>query len=156
MNKLRQNPIVDDEMKIFKYRNATEIFELIVAFENCTLPPEKWNHAAYLTIVFWYVYLNPLPEARRLIRDGLRRYIFEHSVNTKVSETKYKVLTPLLVRKVNDYLKQNEGTDFFVNLANEFFLCIRDEKSRKDTSKEMFYAANSKRARSNKYEFISN
>jgi hypothetical protein len=156
MNKLRQNLITDDDAKIFKYRNATEIFELVVAFENCTLPFEKWTDTAYLTVVFWYVYMNPLPEARRLIRDSLRRYIFEHNVDTKASETEYKVLTPLFVKKVNDYLKQNRKTDFFVNLANGFFLCMRDEKTSEDTSKEMFYVADSKRMRSNKYEFIGN
>jgi hypothetical protein len=156
MNNIRQNLITDDAVKTFKYRNSTEIFELIVAFENCTLPLEKWTHISYLTIVFWYVYMNPLPEARRLIRDGLRRYIFEHNITTTISGTKYKVLTPLLVRKVNNYLKQNKGTDFFVNLANEFFLGIKGEKTREDTSKELFYVANSKRAGSNKYKFISN
>lgn len=156
MNKLRQNIITGNEVKIFKYRNASEIFELVIAFENCTLPLEKWNYAAYLTIIFWYVYMNPVPEARRLIRDNLRRYFFEHHVKTTNSETEYKLLTPLFVRKVNDYLKQNRGTNFFVNLANEFFLSVRDEKPKEDNSKEMFYAARSKRARSNKYEFVSN
>ena len=146
----------NDGEKIVSYLNSSEIFALIVAFENCTLPREEWTRSTYLTVVFWYLYMNSLPEARRLIRDGIRRYNFEHNIITEAYSTIHETLVPMLVREVNDYLKHNRGANSFVNLANGLFRHIADNKERENNPKQMFYAVNSIPARSNKYEFISN
>ncbi len=137
MTKTLQNRIADDATRVFSYRNSSEVFELIVAFENCTLPPEKWTRAAFLTVIFWYVYMNPLPEARRLIRDGLRRYIFEHC-GTATGGSEYRVSTLFTVRKASDYLNPNKGKDFFVELVNRFLLGLSDEEAAPKPRKKRF------------------
>jgi len=63
-----------------QYRKSAEIVELVNAFEDCTLPPEKSTHEVYLTIIFWHLFFNSLAEAKSLIRSGLRRYRFERNI----------------------------------------------------------------------------
>jgi hypothetical protein len=46
MNYLQQN-LNDENTKMFApYLNSGEIFEVMVAFEDCTLPREKWTPSA--------------------------------------------------------------------------------------------------------------
>lgn len=156
MSYYRQKLNSDNAKMLSAYQNSGEIFELIVAFENCTLARERWTAATYLTVVFWYVYMNPLPEARRLINNGIRRYNFEHNIITKTNSKDNEILILLLVRAVNEYLKQNRGAVSFVDLVNGLFRHFADEKQRENDRKQKFHIANSKRVRSNKYEFSSN
>lgn len=50
------------------------IRDLVRAFETCTLPRERWNHAAHLTVALWYLKHYGRPEATRLMREGIQRY----------------------------------------------------------------------------------
>jgi len=58
MNKIRPNLIADDTVKFTEYRNSTEVFELIVAFENCTLPLSDKR-------IYWFATLNA-PEGKMI------------------------------------------------------------------------------------------
>lgn len=154
MNYYRQDLFNDRAEEFYIYQSSGEIFELIVAFENCTLPRERWTYSAYLTIVFWYLYMNPAAEAHRLICAGIRRYNFEHNIITTPSGTDCEIFKlKEEMRAVNDYLKQHKEADSFVNLANGLFRYLSDVKKGENTPKQSFDIANSKRAGSNKYEF---
>lgn len=107
---------------IVGYGDFSEIFALIVGFENCTLPPEKWTQNARMTVVFWYMSMNPLLTARRLIRDGIRRYHFEHS---SIAGLNKNADTETFVRRqfrvVQYYLKHANKSDSFVDRTNGLF-----------------------------------
>jgi hypothetical protein len=100
------------------YRNSTEILKLVAAFERCTLPLAQWNHETYLTVAFCYVYLNPLPEAGRLMGESILRYGFENNLNlyrqTDVGEREMSAL----LEEMNDYVKRYKAFLSFVALAN--------------------------------------
>lgn len=101
-----------------KYRHSGEILSLTVAFEDCTLPLSKWNQTTFLTIVFWYLYLNPLVEAERLMSNSLRRFQFENGLNLMQPASLGKVKTSSLFQIINDFIKIHKADKSFVELAN--------------------------------------
>ena len=51
-----------------------DVTELLQAFEECTLPREKWTHRAHLWVALWYLRHFPREEATKRIRTGIQRY----------------------------------------------------------------------------------
>jgi hypothetical protein len=111
-----------------RYRNSSEIFAVITSFENCTLPPANWTPEAFLTVVFWYLYMNPLREARRVIRDGVRRYNFEHNIEA-TDKKNYETAGNFSILKVNKYLKQSRDPKLFVNYVNQMLEHLAAERN---------------------------
>lgn len=48
--------------------------ELLVAFENCTLPYEQWTHRAHVRVAYLYVHRCDLVSATDRIRTGVQAY----------------------------------------------------------------------------------
>lgn len=119
-----------DTEKTIGYQNSSEIFTLIASFENGTLPRESWTQTAYMTVVFWYLYMNPLPEACRLIRDGVRRYNFENNIVTNLKS--HEILASVSVRRVSDYLKQPNYAESFVSLTNGMLRAVMTGEKRRE------------------------
>ena len=46
----------------------------VAAFEDCSLPCQRWNHRAHLTVGLWYVKHHPPAGALNLVRSGIQRY----------------------------------------------------------------------------------
>ena len=101
-----------------KYRQSAEILSLIEAFEHCTLPLSKWTQETYLTIAFWYLYLNSLTEAERLMSESIGRYRFENGLNLMQPGSHGKAKMPSLFLTINDLIKIHKGEKSFVELAN--------------------------------------
>lgn len=101
-----------------KFRQSAEVLSLIEAFENCTLPLSKWNRETYLTLVFWYLYLNPFVEAEQLMQRSLKRYQFENGLNLMQPASLGKIRSPHLFQTINSFIKIHKGEKTFVELAN--------------------------------------
>ncbi|KAF0300356.1 Flavin reductase [Amphibalanus amphitrite] len=68
------------------------------AFERQTLPFEDWTHEAHIRMAWNYLRQHPLPEAERLIKQGIQRY---NTVNkTRVSRGYHETVTCCFVRLV--------------------------------------------------------
>jgi len=104
--------------KIRNYRTAAEILEIIEAFEHCTLPLSEWNNETYLTVAFWYLYLNSLPEARQLISENLARFNFENNLNVNQFSLSGKAENALLLTAISAFIKIYKGEKSFAALAN--------------------------------------
>jgi len=104
--------------KIRSYRRAAEILEIIAAFEHCTLPLSEWNNETYLTVAFWYLYLNSPAEAERLMNESAARYNFENGLNPNRFEHFEKAKLSFLLTAINDCIKIYKGERSFVALAN--------------------------------------
>ena len=112
--------------KIGKYRTASEVGELVNAFENCTLPRSDWTHAAFIAVSVWYLYLNPMPEARRLLRNAVRRYDFEHNLVGNLQGSYDEMLSYLWLCEIEAQLTQNRAGASFVELVNELIMRFAD------------------------------
>jgi hypothetical protein len=101
-----------------RFCQSSEILNLIAGFEDCTLPLSNWNRTTFITIVFWYLYLNPLAEAEKLMNDSLRRFQFENGLKLMQPASFGKVKTPSLFRKINHFIKIHKANKSFIELAN--------------------------------------
>jgi hypothetical protein len=56
------------------FESLVEVSALVEAFENHTLPRERWDHAAHLVVALWYLVNFPTEVATQEIRQGIRAY----------------------------------------------------------------------------------
>lgn len=113
--------------KYVHYRKSAEIIELANAFENGTLPPEKWTHEVYLTIAFWHLFFNPPIEAQALIRNDIRRYCFENNIASTDNRAGHETLMFFWVQMVSFYMKRFGAKLSFLELANGVMRNFKDQ-----------------------------
>jgi hypothetical protein len=86
------------------YERVTEIESIVHGFQWCTLPRERWTHAAHLTIALWYHLRLPWPAAERLIRESIKRFNSAHGIVTTPTGGYHETMTLFWVRMVREYL----------------------------------------------------
>jgi hypothetical protein len=64
-----------------------EIVSMVTAFEDCTLPRERWTHSAHLTVALYYLRTRDRQAATSAIRDGIQRYNLSLGNQTGYHET---------------------------------------------------------------------
>jgi len=86
-----------------------EIDEFLAAFEGCTLPKEKWTHAAHLLTGACYVHAMGREPALERMRECVSRY--NVSVGGKNTETSgyHETITVMWIRLL-DRLRQEVGS----------------------------------------------
>ena len=88
------------------YRSIAEIESVVHGFQWCTLPRERWTHAAHLTIALWYHLRLPWPDAEKLIRLGIKRFNHAHGIVTTPTGGYHETMTLFWIRMVRDYLDE--------------------------------------------------
>lgn len=111
-------PTKETTKNIRTFRAASEILDLVAAIERGTLPPAEWHAATFLTLAFWHLYLNDLPDAVRLLRESVARYEFENRLAGGGFGWIEKAEIPLLLAAMADFIKIYKGAKSFVALAN--------------------------------------
>ena len=89
-----------------------QVYALITAFEQGTLPVKQWTHQAHVVMALWYLYYEPLPQARQRIKEGIKRY--NESVGGSNTENSgyHETLTELYIRVVGHYLLSSATNNF--------------------------------------------
>lgn len=86
------------------YIHIAEIDTIVHGFQWCTLPRERWTHAAHLTIALWYHLRLPWPDAEKLIRAGIKRFNTAHGIIATPTGGYHETMTLFWVRMVREYL----------------------------------------------------
>src|SRR3712207_4251172 len=89
------------------YRDAGEIFALVRGFDDCSLPCERWTHAAHLTVALWYLLEYDWPEAVARVRSGIKRLNAAHGVVTTRERGYHETLTLFWLRHVRAFLERD-------------------------------------------------
>ena len=102
------------------FRTTGEILALVRGFDDCTLPRERWTHAAHLTVALWNLLQYDWPEASERVRLGIQRYNAAHGIVTTPTGGYHETLTLFWLRTVRAFLEaeRNEARAL-VHLANE-------------------------------------
>ncbi|HEV7377833.1 MAG TPA: hypothetical protein VGN95_24165 [Pyrinomonadaceae bacterium] len=100
------------------YRTRGEIEHLISAFESCTLPRERWNHQAHLTVGLWYLVRYERGEATKLIRRNIQKYNRAHGIVTTKNSGYHETITLFFIRVVSKYLSGTSTNNSIVELLN--------------------------------------
>jgi hypothetical protein len=88
--------------------------ELVAGFESCTLPKERWTHAAHVTTALVYVRALGAEAALAKIRGAIQRY----NASVGGPPTAYhETITRAWIAVVAGFAReQSEGTPFEVQL----------------------------------------
>ncbi len=110
------------------YKRDEEIYLLVKAFEERTLPKSEWTHAAHLTVGLFYCFHNPLGVAKNLMSDGI--YWLNDAHGTPNTETSgyHETLTVFWLRTVADYLVKNGREKGLAEFANDLAETVNDTK----------------------------
>lgn len=102
------------------FSTTEEILALVRGFEECTLPRERWTHAAHLTVALWNLLQYDWPEACARVRLDIKRYNAAHGIHATPTGGYHETLTLFWLRRVRAFLEdgRNEARSL-VALANE-------------------------------------
>ncbi|HCF26297.1 MAG TPA: hypothetical protein DEV81_03520 [Cyanobacteria bacterium UBA11049] len=102
-----------------KYKTLNEIENLVLAFENCTLPREKWSHSAHLTIALWYLTHFSEQDAIKCICDRIQKYNAANGIETTKHSGYHETITLFWVRIIIQFLANTAGKYSVLDLANK-------------------------------------
>ena len=89
-----------------RYRDQSEICEVVRRFETCDYTPEEFFHARHLTVACWYLNAASRELALLRMRSGLMRFISHHG-KQGYNET----ITRFWMELLGDFLEQHGGDD---------------------------------------------
>jgi hypothetical protein len=88
------------------YASLAQIETVVHGFQWCTLPRERWTHAAHLTVALWYHVRLPWPHAEQLIRLGIKRFNQSHGIPTTPTGGYHETITLFWIHMVRKYLDE--------------------------------------------------
>ena len=92
------------------YQSDEEVFLLVRAFEERTLPKTEWTHAAHLTVGLYYCLHAPFGVAKNLIRDGIYWLNDAHGTPNTESSGYHETLTVFWMRAVDEFSRSVHGS----------------------------------------------
>ncbi len=101
-----------------RYKNESEMLEVIELFESATLPHDRWRHGEHLTVAMHYAMHNNFDEALNKMRSGILKLNDFHGVVTANERGYHETLTVIWARAVFDFVKANQGKPM-LETANE-------------------------------------
>ena len=84
--------------------SSSEVEELVAAFEDYTLPREKWNHHAHLLVGYWYVSRYPVEEATIRVREGIQKYNAAYGVEMTPTGGYHETITVFYVDVIKKFI----------------------------------------------------
>lgn len=100
------------------YSSEAEISSIVAAFEDCTLPRDRWTHAAHLTIALWYLTQNP-SNAVNLIRNHIQQYNLAHSIESTPTAGYHETITLFWIYTIQKFLLSVDSSNSFLDLTNQ-------------------------------------
>jgi hypothetical protein len=110
------------------YQSDEEVFLLVRAFEERTLPKTEWTHAAHLTVGLYYCLHAPFGVAKNLIRDGIYWLNDAHGTPNTESSGYHETLTVFWMTTIEDFLEKRGRGGNLADLANELVAACDDPR----------------------------
>ena len=93
--------------------------ELVRAFEDATLPPERFDHRSHVTVAYTLLREHPFDEACERMRRAIRHYNSTHNIPSAIDRGYHETLTTAwlhIIRNVMDtYGPMNDAEEFFAS-----------------------------------------
>lgn len=101
-----------------KYKDESEILEVVRTFENGTISREAWRHAEHLTVAMHYLMHHNLETATGKMRGGIFNLLKAFEVDLTKEMPYHETLTVFWMRTVKDFLASKNGASV-LDKANE-------------------------------------
>jgi hypothetical protein len=101
-----------------RFKDETEIAEVVRGFEDATISRDKWKHAEHLTVALHYLSLHDIETATAKMRDGILKLLSAFGVDTAKEMPYHETLTVFWMSTVADFNASKNG-DSLLDKANE-------------------------------------
>ena len=101
-----------------RYKDETEIAEVVRGFEDATISRDKWKHAEHLTVALHYLSQHDIETATAKMRDGIFKLLGAFGVDTAKEMPYHETLTIFWMRAVADFNASKNGSSL-LDKANE-------------------------------------
>lgn len=101
-----------------RYKDETEIAEVVRGFEDATISRDKWKHAEHLTVALHYLTLHDIGIATENMRDGIFKLLGAFGVELSKEMPYHETLTVFWMRTVADFNASKNGASL-LDKANE-------------------------------------
>ncbi len=101
-----------------RYKDETEIAEVVRSFEDATISRDAWKHAEHLTVALHYLTLYDIVEATVKMRSGIFNLLKAFGVNLKKEMPYHETLTIFWMRTVADFAASSNESSF-LDKAND-------------------------------------
>jgi len=102
-----------------KFTNTLEVYSLIKAFENRTIPKIEWNHEAYLAVGLYYCRTRPFAVAKNMMRDGVYWLNDSHGTPNTDNSGYHETLTVFWLKRIWNFLDERMDALSLADLSNE-------------------------------------
>ena len=102
-----------------KYKDESEILDLVRSFENATIPHDDWKHAEHLVVALYYTTRHDLEDAYAKMRSGILN-LLEHGfkIDLKKEMPYHETITLFWMRAVAEFNASKNGASL-LEKANE-------------------------------------
>jgi len=102
-----------------KYKDESEVLDLVRSFEDATIPHADWKHAEHLVVALYYVTDNDLETAYSKMRSGILN-LLEHGfkIDLKKEMPYHETITLFWMGVVADFNASKNGASL-LEKANE-------------------------------------
>lgn len=101
-----------------RYKDETEIAEVVRTFEDATISRDKWKHAEHLTVALHYLSLHDIETATVKMRDGIFRLLDAFGVDLSKEMPYHETLTVFWMRTVADFNASKNGASLLDKANN--------------------------------------
>jgi hypothetical protein len=101
-----------------RYKDETEIAEIVRSFEDASVSRDKWKHAEHLTVALYYLSRHDIETATAKIRAGILKLLDAFGVDLAKEMPYHETLTVFWMRTVGEFNASKNGATF-VDKANE-------------------------------------
>lgn len=92
-----------------RYKDETEIAEVVRGFEEATISRDAWKHAEHLTVALHYLTLHDMETATAKMRDGIFKLLGAFGVDLTKEMPYHETLTIFWMRAVADFNASKTG-----------------------------------------------
>lgn len=101
------------------FTNTDEVYTLVKAFENRTIPKEEWTHPAHLAVGLYYCKTRPFVVAKNVMRDGIYWLNDSHGTPNTDDNGYHETLTVFWLKRIWNFLDEHAETLSLAALANK-------------------------------------
>jgi len=102
-----------------KFRSNDQVYELVKAFEERTLPRYRWTHETRLAVATFYCNSLPFGMARNVMRDGIHWLNDIHGTPNSDDDGYHETLTLFWLKRIWNFIDSRVGHVDLASLVNE-------------------------------------
>jgi hypothetical protein len=118
---------IDGDKKMM-FTDTEEVYALVEAFENRTIPKSEWTHPAHLAVGLYYCKTRPFAVAKNVMRDGIYWLNDSHGTLNTDDSGYHETLTVFWLKLIWNFLDERIETLSLASLANELIERYNDPR----------------------------